>query len=350
MAKQKGAGKSSGKRPSEGPVPAGKKKKNITKDVVKPAKDELVLKLRDSPPYRENMLNMSRYKDSYSMGNFLLAQDREPIPGFSNLPLSVNMHTMEKVELGDWVSPTAARQAADTHNHYYAARYMGDTSLTIMNITQKQVADLIDCKKWAPGWIGLAKYGRKDDEQPTLFSKQGEYPHMGGQVSIARLWRLVEDGKVNVGSEDKKGLLFNMYALQSPVSSVWKKPFIRIITNHHFDFASGTLQIRLHLYFSRLVFCLIADPAVKNVYEHLHSKPVITEPVYSRPAQPAMYTSVNTAIDRFSLAGLLKHAENKGYGIRTGQPEGLTVELFDYQLSTYQWMLDQENLPNGMIL
>ncbi|KAM3572300.1 hypothetical protein VYU27_005687 [Nannochloropsis oceanica] len=47
----------------------------------------------------------------------------------------------------------------------------------------------------------------------------------------------------------------------------------------------------------------------------------------------------------FSLPGLLHQAESCGYPIRDAQPPGLAVQLFDFQRSTLQWMLDRERGP-----
>ena len=48
------------------------------------------------------------------------------------------------------------------------------------------------------------------------------------------------------------------------------------------------------------------------------------------------------------MAGLMKSAESAGYPMSDGQPDRLKVQLYDFQKSTYQWMLDQENAPGGI--
>ncbi|CAN0505850.1 unnamed protein product, partial [Laminaria digitata] len=50
----------------------------------------------------------------------------------------------------------------------------------------------------------------------------------------------------------------------------------------------------------------------------------------------------------FSLAGVLKVAENSGYLAVDPQPADLKVKLFDYQRSSCQWMLDHERDPHGL--
>ncbi|CAM9858108.1 unnamed protein product [Ectocarpus sp. 6 AP-2014] len=50
----------------------------------------------------------------------------------------------------------------------------------------------------------------------------------------------------------------------------------------------------------------------------------------------------------FSLAGILKSAESSGYRVVDPQPADLTVDLFPYQQSSCQWMLDHERDPRGL--
>ena len=85
-------------------------------------------------------------------------------------------------------------------------------------------------------------------------------------------------------------------------------------------------------------------------------EPTPTVPVVKvkkRPEQPKMFFSTGHALNsndayRFSLAGLMKRAESSGYRCASPQPAGLNVQLFEYQRSTYQWMLDQENDDQGL--
>jgi hypothetical protein len=45
-----------------------------------------------------------------------------------------------------------------------------------------------------------------------------------------------------------------------------------------------------------------------------------------------------------------QYCESEGYAIRTSQPAGFRdgLRLFEYQLSTLQWMLDREHDPVGL--
>jgi SNF2 family DNA or RNA helicase len=57
----------------------------------------------------------------------------------------------------------------------------------------------------------------------------------------------------------------------------------------------------------------------------------------------------NSPAYKFSLAGLLKYAESKGYAIgNLIQPPGLKLQLYEFQLSTLKWMLDKENDDGDM--
>jgi hypothetical protein len=46
-------------------------------------------------------------------------------------------------------------------------------------------------------------------------------------------------------------------------------------------------------------------------------------------------------------AGLMQQLENLGYPPALG-PDGLTVDLFDYQLQALNWAIDHENMEGGI--
>lgn len=61
----------------------------------------------------------------------------------------------------------------------------------------------------------------------------------------------------------KEDLVNILRALQNPLSSQWKRPFIRVISNHEYNQKAEVLTVYAYVYFTRLIFELIADPAVK---------------------------------------------------------------------------------------
>jgi hypothetical protein len=128
------------------------------------------------------------------------------------------------------------------------------------------------------------------------------------------------------------------------------------------------------LYYSRLVFELISDPTIKFITEHLQSPPCPIIRCHNpyQQKQLNLYTKPDVEMlqipeYRFSLQGLLKKIENSGYQATAGststssrhattarastaifQPKNLLVELYDYQRSTCQWMLDHELDEKGL--
>ena len=169
-------------------------------------------------------------------------------------------------------------------------------------------------------------------------------------------------------------LMNNLYALQHPVTSNWRIPFIRLFSRHKYDCQTGKLAVIFFVYFTRLVFELISDVAIKCIMEHItFSASCKIKRCTSRIKQPRMFSRENFEMlqhseFRFSLPGLLKHVESTGYGYGIGYdedeslaiqskhagkskytpPPGLKVDLFDFQKSTYLWMMDQEREESGL--
>ena len=164
---------------------------------------------------------------------------------------------------------------------------------------------------------------------------------------------------IDTATEDDDMLLFHLQALQAPEVSPWKLPFIRLYSTHELVRQSGErvprLRVRYFIYFTRLVFELISDPAIKFVVDHLREMPcevIPTTPerlaVQECRRQPMFSSASGSAqleknpAQRFSLAGVMKRVESAGYPLLQHQPTGLKPTLYVYQRSTVQWMLDQE--------
>jgi SNF2 family DNA or RNA helicase len=210
---------------------------------------------------------------------------------------------------------------------------MGRVSIEI-EVSSDDVKDLC-CKKEVEG----------------IFDDDGEFSTAAGLIPVSRIMDMNHDKKNLLG--DKKPVMDIIFALQNPGSSQWKRPFIRVVSNHNYDKKTKKLRIYLYIYFTRLIFELIADPSLKTLMENIENIPVNVIEVNKKPPQPTLFKSTiasdsNLDRHRFSLAGLLKHTENKGYQLASSQPKGLSVNMYDFQLSTYQWMLDQENSPGGL--
>src|SRR3546814_2677416 len=97
---------------------------------------------------------------------------------------------------------------------------------------------------------------------------------------------------------------------------------------------SQRLICGLWVVFLRLLFEMIADPAIHTMMQHV--EPIApTVPCARQEPQPEMFTvsgadqlEANRAY-RFSLAGVLKRAESRGYAWSVDTPDGRAVERFD---------------------
>lgn len=152
-------------------------------------------------------------------------------------------------------------------------------------------------------------------------------------------------------------LIKHLYALQNAECCPWSRPLIRLFTNFE-PLSPLCYRLTFYVYFSRLIFELIADSDIQAVMESL--RPISkVRPTTQIPPQVQTLTSTagapkdgasstGTPIEDFTLPALLRAAESTGYTPRDPQPEGLKVQLFEYQRSTYQWMLDHERDPRGL--
>ena len=114
---------------------------------------------------------------------------------------------------------------------------------------------------------------------------------------------------------------------------------IRVATNHKFVAHSekggvkkknlGSLHIRVYVWFTRLIFEMIADPAIKDLMDSLHQPIVaIQDVVKKRTCEEPMFRSTDLAYHedpayKYSMAGLMKFAESHGYPMSDGAPDRL---------------------------
>jgi hypothetical protein len=186
------------------------------------------------------------------------------------------------------------------------------------------------------------------------FDEDGEFINdPPSHIRLSQVSYMLGKKWITSASQRVTECLHHLIALQSPSSSQWQKPFIRVRSSHEYDGSSKTLQIRFAVYFSRLIFELISDSAIKTVVENLVHVPGSVSPIEGLKSHAQMFSRVDAELlqlpsYRFSLAGLLKHTENTGYPVSESDPEGLNVSLYDYQRSSYQWMLDQEVKSRGL--
>ena len=94
-------------------------------------------------------------------------------------------------------------------------------------------------------------------------------------------------------------LLYSIYTLQCPDSSPWKKPFIRVASNHHYDPLKQTLNIKFYIYFTRLIFELISDPSIKHIIDNISGCLATRVSVQKLTNNPVMFNS--SLEERFKL-------------------------------------------------
>jgi hypothetical protein len=158
-----------------------------------------------------------------------------------------------------------------------------------------------------------------------------------------------------IDDADERAMVMNLYAYQAPHASQWSRPFLRLVSNHRYNEQTRTLKVRYYLYFTRLIFELIADPTIKvlacvgvatpgtrlafplapltttttrtcpaQTLMAATTKPYTVVPVRQRPPQPVMFRSTGTALYennlryKFSLPGMLKRAEVRQNTSRVG--------------------------------
>lgn len=282
-------------------------------------------------------------------------------------PTSVDLNTLAYTPLpDDWSSEAGAKRACKGEQSL--GRLIGHVEFTLINIDAENFSFLTSQYNTV---IPVEARSRG-----ICFDQDGEYFTQAGRLTVSRIMDLQREKlrnklgfggfflnksrpnqKIEVDCEiecDDSRLLSDLYALQSPQSSPWGRPLGRPIASHEYDASKKTLHVRFHIYFSRLVFELIADDAVRRILERVTmSLSLRVIPKKSRPPQPQLFTTSEAKKNphfRWSLAGLMQHAENSGYTPlpESQQPARLAVPLFPFQLSTVQWMLDQERDEGGI--
>ena len=255
-------------------------------------------------------------------------------------PIIVDYRTLAPIERAklpnDWSKFSAANRAAKGIENI--GRLMGYVTFECSNVNVAVLKEMM--------------MATTDDESYS-FNDDGEFNTPYGQITLGALMDAKD--KIEFVDEDEANrMIEHLYGLQSPQSSQWGKPFIRLVSNHSYCQKKKTLSIRFYLYFTRLIFELIANEGVQYLLEKIEGSPYNIIPTKAKVHQPVMFKSdenkmYNTASYKFSLAGLLKYAENKGYAIGDlVQPPGLKLKLYEYQLSTLKWMLDKENDESDM--
>jgi len=260
----------------------------------------------------------------------------------------------------EWASPAAAAAAARGTQRY--ARLAGVYRFAVRLVPPRGTP--------LAAWLGALEAAYTPD--PPVPSPRagataappdvpcdadGEFASAAGQIPLSRLLRWLSDGRAAAVRPESVAVLEAMYALQSPQASPWRIPFLRTVLVRGSEGAvrGAEVVVLAYVYFGRLLFELIADDAIKTVVEALTPAGARTDPA-PLPQHPPVYVShapsAAAAGDAFTLAGLLKRHEHRGYAAYTGPLPAATVrpglQLLPYQQQTVQWMLDHERDPAGL--
>lgn len=256
-----------------------------------------------------------------------------------NPPNSINFKTLQAQDLcSNWSDKSAAVEA--TKGRLEVGRKMGHVYLHLNNLSEKDYDTLIQPYNIVDDYMINSGIQEK-------FDQDGEYNTKRGQITLSRIYDLHSSKELQFQSNKDDELFNALYSMQSPQSSVWKRPFIRLISVHKYQSDLGILTLKYFVYFSRLVFELIADKSIKTIMDNIKKPPYQIIPIRNKGIHPKLFESINEdmLLDpdfSFSIPGLMKYSESKGYPLCDSQPSQLKVKLYDFQKSTYQWMLDQE--------
>jgi hypothetical protein len=271
-------------------------------------------------------------------------------------PRSIDFITLKSMPIpADWGSATGARRSSDGIENL--AMLMGLVTVTatlpakiLQNLTAEYLSERVeqmDAVLPPKGSKKITPASRRDSID--YCGETGEYSTACGQIPVSRLAHMTSCRTIDVPNKESKETMEHLITLLNPASSPWNCPLIRVVSNHSYNQTTEKLTVQFYIFFTRLIFELISDPDVMYVMNHLEKKPFNIIPVYKRPEQPVLFRSTPLeASSRYTLNGLLKQAESKGYNFKKIQPKGIALKLYDFQLSTCQWMLDQERLPRGL--
>ena len=314
-------------------------------------KDKLIFSWSELPmnpfssvvPWSNNCFTDNELLDKYTSINFLTFE-----------PQTIPMNWHDKS-----YASSASRQELNA-----AAKLVGFMYVDIPDVTEDQLYQLV-----APSqnqYDGTMSEG-------SAWDADGEFSTPEGQIKLSKIY-----DQLGMTTDGLNAIL----ALQNPGSSPWKIPFIRVATNHEWTASTegisaqpskskksrkgapsssgskvGSLSVKVYIWFTRLIFELIADDAIKVIIDSLEPLPTVDiKKTVQKPKIAPMFKSdtSNKAYEsdtfKFSMPGLMKSAESTGYPLAKDEdiPSDLNVKLYDFQKSTYNWMLDQERSEGGI--
>ena len=178
-------------------------------------------------------------------------------------------------------------------------------------------------------------------------------------MTIHKLYEAYNSGSIVCMDDFGPTFLWSASNLITPDPAVYNAPLIRVLVdyvnnadyNGNIKGASKTFKCKLDVYFTRLVFYLIAFDPIRYVMDVLDHGAKVIDPISEQKEYPHVFTTKREREKptdfSYTLPGLLKDQEHPGYR-SIEQPKGIALNLKDYQRQTIAWMEDQESLPGGL--
>ena len=298
-------------------------------------------------------------------------------PAWIDMP-SARALNLKAKDVAHWESSAGGTAAARRGDELNRLRLMGSIALTFsvpgasgdealakaLGLMEKPVKPRVTHAKWYRGRGGSSREPLPETWHPT----NGEFSGQGF-VSPAALMEAELDGTVLCEQEWGTEVLEAIKQFSSPDHMLWGCPLIRVVIPppaHLHEAATmikrggsdkakakkartdGVLSLTAHVYASRLLLYMIAHPSIRVLLTHMSIAGGIERPLDELPSYPQCYLSHGgAAAPPFSLEGLLKGCEHKGYR-EASQPRGVALTLKRYQAQALAWMIDMEALPRGI--
>ena len=169
--------------------------------------------------------------------------------------------------------------------------------------------------------------------------------------TVHAVYDALNSGMITTNDTSDHLILWSMLNLIIPDPGVFNSPLIRVVVSHPRRQSGRQFTLDFDVYFTRMVFYLIAFEPIKAIMVALTGGAKVTAPIETAPSYPHTFTSSRhrECVNKFSFtsSGLLQNQEHTGY--RTiDQPESIALQLKDYQKQTVAWMHDQEFSKGGL--
>eukprot|EP00945_MAST-04E_sp_MAST-4E-sp1_P005484 g5484.t1 len=196
----------------------------------------------------------------------------------------------------------------------------------------------------------------------------------GSQPTVHFVYEALLSGKINCEDDVDANVLWAMVNLITPDPNVFDAPLIRVVVHppklsraatkrRRGWMQKGTPQketgtqnieafsLKFDVYFTRMIFYLIAFEPVKIIMMALRNGPSAPSPILELDDYPQTFTSSRQRDEvkktSFTLGALLRNQEHEGYR-SISQPDAIELKLKEYQKQTVAWMHDREFSSGGL--